>query len=92
VYIGTAEERAAKNRADDEKQMRMGPGHPRKLPGSLENLPPSLQRLMKSDPSVKAYLFSLQEMENGNQKSDANAAEDSPTEVPDNELEADDSE
>jgi hypothetical protein len=32
VYIGTAEERAAKDHADDDEQLHMGPGHPRKLP------------------------------------------------------------
>jgi hypothetical protein len=48
--------------AIDEILIHMRPGHPRKLPGFIENAPPALQRLMKSDPSVKAYLNS---MENG---------------------------
>jgi silicon transporter len=64
-YIGTAEERAAQNHADDDEQMHMGPGHPRKLPGFAENAPPALQKLMKSDPSVKAYVDTMQAMENG---------------------------
>jgi silicon transporter len=92
VYIGTAEERAAKNHADNDAQLHMGPGHPRKLPGFTDNVPPALQRLMKSDASVKEYLFSLQEMENGNQTSGVKVTDDSPTEAHDNELETDDSE
>jgi hypothetical protein len=32
VYIGTAEDRAAKNMGDDADQLHLGPGHPRKLP------------------------------------------------------------
>jgi hypothetical protein len=49
VYIGTAEERAAKNHADDDEQLHMGPGH---LVNSqfYENVPPALQN-MKSDAS-----------------------------------------
>jgi hypothetical protein len=39
VYIGTAEERAAKDHADDDEQLHMGPGHPRKAPGFTENYP-----------------------------------------------------
>jgi silicon transporter len=70
VYIGTAEERAAANHADDDEQIHMGPGHPRKLPGFADNVPPSLQKLMKSDPSVKAYINSMNEMENGEQTAD----------------------
>jgi silicon transporter len=84
VYIGTAEERAANDHADDDKQIHMGPGHPRKLPGFTENVPPALQKLMKSDASVKAFLFSMQEMENGNKTKD-----DSPTEVQELETDSD---
>jgi hypothetical protein len=62
VYIGTAEERAAKDHADDDEQLHMGPGHPRKAPGFTENVP-ALQRLMKSDASVKAYLASMKAMD-----------------------------
>jgi silicon transporter len=68
VYIGTAEERAANNHADDDEQIHMGPGHPRKLPGFAENAPPALQALMKSDPSVKAYLDSMHGMESGEKR------------------------
>jgi hypothetical protein len=39
VYIGTAEERAAKDHADDDEQLHMGPGHPRKLPVLLRTYP-----------------------------------------------------
>jgi hypothetical protein len=38
-YIGTAEERAAKDHADDDEQLHMGPGHPRKLPVLLRTYP-----------------------------------------------------
>jgi silicon transporter len=65
TYIGTAEERAANDHADDDQKILMGPGHPRKLPGFVENAPPSLLKLMKNDPTVKAYIQSLRDMEDG---------------------------
>jgi hypothetical protein len=37
----------------------------RQLPGFVENAPPSLLKLMKNDPSVKAYINTLQEVEDG---------------------------
>jgi hypothetical protein len=66
VYIGTTDERAAsKNTKDLKDQDHMGPGHPRKLPGVAENAPPSLAKLMKTDPRVAEYLESIHKMENG---------------------------
>jgi hypothetical protein len=67
VYIGTAEERAAKNQADDNEAIHLGPGHLYKLPGFAMNAPPSLLKLMKADPSVAEYINeSMRAMENGN--------------------------
>jgi hypothetical protein len=52
VYIGTAEEHAAKNMGDDSDQLHLGPGHLIKLPGFPENAPAALKELTASDPSV----------------------------------------
>jgi silicon transporter len=62
VYIGTAEERAAKNHADDADKIHMGPGHPRKLPGFVENAPDSLKELLASDPAVLQYIDSIRKV------------------------------
>mmetsp|Transcript_45417 Transcript_45417/g.84097 ORF Transcript_45417/g.84097 Transcript_45417/m.84097 type:complete len:504 (-) Transcript_45417:182-1693(-) len=60
VYIGTAEERAAKNMADDENELHVGAGHMVKLPGFADvELPPSLQQLMNNDPSVAEFVRSI---------------------------------
>jgi len=59
VYIGTAEERAAKKLEDDNDQLHLGPGHPLKLPGFPENAPPALQKLLEEDPDVVSYLSSI---------------------------------
>ena len=59
VYIGTAEERAAKNLGDDDEQLHLGPGHMLKLPGFAEDAPAALKELMESDPSVVDYVKSL---------------------------------
>ena len=56
VYIGTAEERAKGEMADSSSHVPVGAGHMGKLPGFKENAPASLQRLMKKDPSIAAYL------------------------------------
>jgi hypothetical protein len=64
VYIGTAEERRAKNMGDDAAQLRDGPGHPVKLAGFAE-APPALKKLMTSDPAVADYINSIHAMENG---------------------------
>jgi hypothetical protein len=62
VYIGTAEERAAKHMGDDVSNLHTGPGHLYKLPGFYEDAPESLQELMKIDPSVREFMASLHEM------------------------------
>jgi Silicon transporter len=63
VYIGSAEERAAKNMSDDaDGGLPSGAGHMIKLPGFYDQCPPSLKKLMKKDPSVVQY---LQELESG---------------------------
>ena len=67
VYIGTAEERAAKNMGDDSDQLHLGPGHLIKLPGFPENAPASLKKLTASDPAVAEYLNSIHKMEDGTQ-------------------------
>jgi len=61
VYIGTAEERAAMNMADDENNLQIGPGHMIILPGFYENAPPTLRKLLEKDPSVAAYFKSVHE-------------------------------
>jgi silicon transporter len=65
VYIGTAEERAAKDMSDDSDQLHLGPGHLVKLPGFAEHAPTALKDLMMADPSVADYLKSIHEMESG---------------------------
>jgi Silicon transporter len=66
VYIGTAEERAAKNMEDNEANLQIGAGHMIILPGFYETAPPSLQKLLRADPSVAAYLKSVHDtMEKG---------------------------
>jgi hypothetical protein len=56
-YIGTAE--VAKNHADDDEQLHMGPGHPRKLPVLLRTYS-SFAEADEVDASV-AYLASKAE-------------------------------
>jgi hypothetical protein len=67
VYIGTAEERAARNMADDEANLQIGPGHMIILPGFAERAPASLKKLLEEDPSVMAYLKEMHDkmMESG---------------------------
>jgi silicon transporter len=65
VYIGTAEERAAKNMSDNADDLHLGPGHLLKLPCFADNAPAALRKLWESDPSVAEYLQSIHEMENG---------------------------
>jgi len=65
VYIGTAESRAKMDMSDH--SLRMGPGHPVKLPNFAENAPKSLQKLIKKDPTVAPYLDSVaKDVEEGN--------------------------
>jgi hypothetical protein len=65
IYIGTAEERAAKGKGDNVDDLPLGAGHMVKLPGFAENAPEALKRLLEADPSVAVYLNSLHGMENG---------------------------
>jgi silicon transporter len=58
VYIGTAEERMAKQQADDEKALHFGAGHLLKLPGFVD-APAQLKQLLKNDESVREFLDSL---------------------------------
>jgi len=60
VYIGTAEERAAKGQADETPTV--GAGHLYKLPAFAENAPEALKELMKKDPSIAVYIESLRGM------------------------------
>ena len=65
VYIGTAEERAAKNMADNEDDLQIGPGHMIILPGFYDTAPESLKQLLDSDPNVRAFVSSIHKMEKG---------------------------
>ena len=59
VYIGTAEERAAKAMADDQTKLNAGAGHMIKLPAYVENAPKSLIELMETDEGVKEFVRQL---------------------------------
>ena len=60
VYIGTAEERAAKNMGDNADELNVGIGHLIKLPVFASGqVPAALEELMMKDPSVRDYLVSL---------------------------------
>jgi hypothetical protein len=67
VYIGTAEERAAKGKSDNADDLHLGAGHMIKLPGFAENAPPALKKLFEKDESVRAYLSTLHQAEDGNE-------------------------
>lgn len=56
VYIGTAEERRAKDMADDASALSLGPGQIVKLP--LTDAPEELKNLIASSSEVKAYMAS----------------------------------
>jgi hypothetical protein len=55
VYIGTAEERAAKNMGDDYDKLQTGPGHIAKLPAFVD-MPDALEALMLKDPKVAEFI------------------------------------
>jgi silicon transporter len=57
VYIGTADERAEKQKGDGESDI--GAGHPRKLPGFMDNAPKELIALIEADPEVAGYMKSV---------------------------------
>jgi hypothetical protein len=68
VYIGTAEERAAKKMEDHPDELRMGPGHPRKLPNFAEHGPDVLKELLTSDPAVLKYIDSIRKARFGDEE------------------------
>ena len=59
IYIGTAEERAAKNMEDKEENLQIGPGHIIILPGFYEQAPATLKALLDNDPAVLNYMRSV---------------------------------
>jgi len=59
VYIGTAEERAAKNMGDDQTRLNAGAGHIVPLPAYVDNAPKSLIELMETDDGVKEFVRQL---------------------------------
>merc|ERR1711862_689731 len=73
VYIGTAEERAAKNMGDDENVLHVGMGHAVKLPGFFDNAPKELQELMEKDASIHQYISSVIEEQTKKNMEDAGA-------------------
>jgi hypothetical protein len=56
VYIGTAEERAAKEMGDDTGHLPIGAGHMVQLPNFADNAPRSLKKLLEKDPTVAQYI------------------------------------
>jgi hypothetical protein len=62
VYIGTAEERAAKDMKDNEANLQIGPGHMIILPGFYEQAPESLKKLLDSDPHVREFVNSIRDI------------------------------
>ena len=64
LYIGTAEERAAKELADDDDISLVGSvGHPRKLPVFADNAPSALAQLLAEDKHVEVYVPDQLELE-----------------------------
>jgi len=59
VYIGTADERRAKQMEDHASRLDLTAGHPRKLPLFADNVPDALRELLDKDPAVAAYIESL---------------------------------
>ena len=74
VYIGTAEERAAKNMGDDEDALHLGAGHALKLPGFADGAPDALKDLFSKDPSVREYIEGYME-ESAKKLAEAEAGE-----------------
>merc|ERR1711915_115955 len=56
VYIGTAEERAAKEMGNDTSHLPLGAGHIVKLPNFADNAPRSLKKLLEKDPEAAKYI------------------------------------
>ena len=68
VYIGTADSRSKMDMSDHAENLPIGVGHPVKLPNFAQSAPKSLQKLLKKDPSVGAYINSIYDMEGGAKK------------------------
>lgn len=77
VYIGTAEERAAKDMGVNEDNLHLGAGQPYKLPGFAEDAPESLKELMESYPSIVENINSIrgnkegEDVESGSEENDS---------------------
>ena len=56
VYIGTAEERAARKNKDDSSKLSLGVGHIPKLPAFAENAPEPLRNLLETDGEVRKFM------------------------------------
>merc|ERR1711915_681865 len=66
VYIGTAEERAAKEMGNDTSHLPLGAGHIVKLPNFADNAPRSLKKLLEKDPEAAKYINDeVDNLENG---------------------------
>merc|ERR1711915_1155822 len=66
VYIGTAEERAAKEMGNDTSHLPLGTGHIVKLPNFADNAPRSLKKLLEKDPEAAKYINDeVDNLENG---------------------------
>merc|ERR1712183_857282 len=59
IYIGTAEERAAKNLGDDQSRLNAGKGHIVPMPAYVNNAPQALIDLMGDDEGVKEFVRQL---------------------------------
>ena len=59
VYIGTAEERRAQAKADNEETLHIGAGHLVKLPAFVDDAPEALKELARNDRDVNAYISSM---------------------------------
>mmetsp|Transcript_16774 Transcript_16774/g.24451 ORF Transcript_16774/g.24451 Transcript_16774/m.24451 type:complete len:494 (+) Transcript_16774:71-1552(+) len=59
IYIGTAEERAKMDMADNETLLNLGTGHVLKLPGFYESAPEALRDLLIEDEGVADYVKSV---------------------------------
>lgn len=59
VYIGTAEERRARAKADNLDKLHVGAGHLVKLPAFAEDAPEALKELARQDTAVQEYISSI---------------------------------
>jgi len=59
VYIGTAEDRVKNDMGDNDAKLKIGAGHPIKLPNFSEGAPHALQVLVQQDSAVERYINEL---------------------------------